>query len=500
MASHDDRPKDACGVVGAWQPGQHVAVLVRRGLLALQHRGEESAGIVVTDAGQSRRLVGAGLVGAALPAREVLALPGSLAVGHVRYSTAGARSVVGAQPIQRRVAETTLSLAHNGNLVNCTELAMAAGLPVEPDRTDSDLVATLLADAVRDLSAFGVHGPAAFEQALTLVLPRLVGAYSFVLSDGELLYGVRDPNGLRPLCLGRLSGGWVLASETPALDEMGAQFVREVDPGEVVVIGGSVARVRSIRPFPPEQVRTRLCLFELVYFARPDGHLRGTSVLQARYRAGEALAEHAPPPVDRHRPALPTVVISVPSSADAAARGYADRAGLPYRRGLSRNRAVGRSFLAPLQSERQQKVGLKFAPVPEVVSGHRVVVVDDSLVRGTTTRTVIEMLRIAGAAEVHLRIASPPWRWPCYLGIDAGHPQDLAAAVCTLSELRAQIGSDTLAYLPLPDLLRSTGVEPEEFCTGCITGRYPVPIPAPTRVSTTHLFASCEPLIEGVSA
>jgi len=503
MSRHADRPRDACGVVGVLTAGLPAARLVRRGLVELQHRGEESAGVVAaqTTTGTRVRIVGAGLVSEALPFPDVDRLSGDLGLGHVRYSTSGTRAAVGAQPIVRSAPGVWLAVAHNGTLVNCDDLAASAGLVVGAESTDSELVADLLALRMTEQVAAGATADAAFETALLRVLPQLVGSFSLVLTEGSRVYGVRDPNGLRPLCLGRLPDGWALASETPALDGMGARFVREVQPGEVVVIEGE--SVRSLRPFQPAQTRSRLCMFEFVYFARPDGTLGGQSVETARRRAGEALADYAPLPPRSRWGARSAVVVPVPASAVPAARGYAARSGLPYTEGIRRNAAIGRSFLAPAQAQREVKVQDKLTVVPAAVRGRRVVVVDDSLVRGTTTRAVVRMLRDAGAAEVHLRIASPPWRWACYLGIDAGEQSDLVAAMSTLSEMSELLGCDSLAYLPLEETLTATGMGADEFCSGCITGRYPVPVPVPTLRSHHQLFTdpnNVRPVSEGAVA
>jgi amidophosphoribosyltransferase len=359
------------------------------------------------------------------------------------------------------------ALAHNGNLVGCHELAEAAGVAHHDEESDTHLVSRLLAGSV----AAGTP----FERALLDLLPRLRGGFSFVAADGHRLYGVRDPKGLRPLFLGRLAGGWVLASETPALAAMGATTVREVEPGEVVV--GEDGGLRTHRPFPPEDVEPRLCLFELVYFARADGQLNGGLVHMARHRAGAALADHAPLPVDEVHPPRPAVVVPVPDSASAAAEGFAARSGLPFGHGVLRNRDVGRSFLAPVQDRRERRVRDKLVVVPDLVRGRRVVLVDDSLVRGTTARVVVDLLRDAGAAEVHLRIASPPWRWPCYFGIAVVDAEELAAGTSSLSQIREQLGCDSLAYLPLEALLSAVDEERRGLCTGCLTGRYPVRVP-----------------------
>lgn len=464
-ADRHDRPRDACGVVGVVDPGQPVSRRAYRGLCALQHRGDQSAGIVVGAAGRGTgRVAGPGPVREALALSDVDALDGGIAVGHVRYATAGGLGPGNTQPIERRIGRSWFALAHNGNLVR------TPGAPAGPDGSDSDTVATLLAAALAE------PGCGSFAEVLATLLPQLSGAYSFVLTDGVRLYGVRDPNGLRPLCLGRSGTGWALASETPALAAMGAQFVREVEPGELVV--ADAAGVTSLRPFPADTVRRRMCLFEFVYFSRPDSRLYDRSVYLTRWRAGAALAAHAPLPPDTRRPARDVLVLPLPDSAVPAAEGFAAHSGLPYGQGVLRDRDVGRSFLAAGQGEREQRAAAKFAAVPELVRGRRLVVVDDSLVRGTTTRAVTSKLRAAGAAEVHLRIASPPWRWPCHLGIDVGSAGELAAARSTMSAIRDDLGADSLAYLPLDGLLGAIGAPAADFCTGCLTGDHPVPVPA----------------------
>lgn len=507
-------------MIGVFRHHGPAAAIARAGLIAVQHRGEECAGLWVADGQGRTRIAGAGRVVDVLSRPALAELRGSLAVGHVRYSTAGARSADRAQPIEHHVRGGSFSIAHNGNLIGCAALARSGGIRDDPDRTDSELVAILLAkalsrpvrrsgghpgrvaagaDAAATSSTIAAAGaqvvalqrPAPLERALMATLPRLIGSFSFVLSDGVRLFGARDPKGLRPLCLGRLPDGWVLASETPALTAMGARFVREVQPGELVII--DEAGVRSEAPFPPGTVESRLCLFEYVYFSRPDGVLNGRRIDEARSAAGAALADFAPLGPDSQLPARPGVVVPIPSSAVNAARGYATRSGLPYAEALRRNTSVGRSFLSPTPAERAQKVVDKLVPIPELVSGRRVVVIDDSLVRGTTARAVVDMLRRAGAAEVHLRIASPPWRWPCHFGIDAGDVSELAAGRSAMSEVVAELGCDSLGYLPLDRLAAAVGGTADNYCTGCMTGAYPLPVPTAAPRRTTDLYLSVPP-------
>ncbi|MDQ4133882.1 MAG: amidophosphoribosyltransferase [Actinomycetota bacterium] len=469
----DDTPKEACGVFGIYGPGQPVAHLTYAGLYALQHRGQESAGMAVSDGDTITVVKNMGLVANAFDERTLAPLQGHVAIGHVRYSTTGASTWSNAQPIYRSVGDAGFGLGHNGNLVNTRELAEGAGV-LGNFGSDSDVVAELLQQAVLEAGEGARSDGRDLERALIRVLPRLQGAFSFVLMDDAHVIGVRDPNGFRPLCLGRLDTGWVLASETPALDIVGAHFVRELEPGEMVVLDAS--GVRSHHPFPPERIDPKLCLFEFVYFARPDSSLYGQGVHRARQRMGEALAEQAPLPADTHVPAREAMVMPVPESGIPAAEGYAHRSRIPFGHGLVKNRYIGRTFIAPSQDKRAQGVRMKLNPIRDNIQGKRLVVVDDSIVRGTTTRAMVAMLREAGADEVHLRISSPPYRWPCFYGMDTGTRGELLAADLTISEVREYLGCDTLAYLELDRLVTATGASGSGFCTACLTGEYPVEI------------------------
>jgi amidophosphoribosyltransferase len=465
----DDSPKEACGVFGVYAPGQPVAHLTYLGLYALQHRGQESAGMAVSD-GESMLIdKDMGLVSNVFNDRRLAALTGHLAVGHTRYSTTGSSTWRNAQPVYRSAGETQFALAHNGNLVNTALLADEAGMLPGTVASDSDLVAEILAEQLLD------HGDRAdgrdLEHALMAVLPRLQGAYSFVLADEAHLIGVRDPNGFRPLCLGKLDGGWVLASESPALDTIGAHFVREVEPGEMVVIDATGCR--SHRPFDEDRIDPTLCVFEFVYFARPDAKLYGQSVHLARQRMGEQLAEQAPVDAD--------LVVPVPESGVPAAQGYARASGIPYGDGFVKNRYIGRTFIAPSQELRTKAVQMKLNPLRDNVVGKRLVVVDDSIVRGTTSREMVRMLRTAGAAEVHLRIMSPPYRWPCYYGMDTGDRADLIAANMSVGEIADFLGVDSLAYITIDRLVEATGAAGAGFCSACLTGEYPVEVPVDLR-------------------
>jgi len=469
--------KEACGVFGVYAPGRNVAQLTFDGLYALQHRGQESAGMAVSDGDTITVVKDMGLVSAVFDERTLSILPGHLAVGHTRYSTHGSSNWDNAQPVYRPVARAGFALGHNGNLTNTAELATRAGMLPGMVASDSDVVAELLAQAFPS-DAADAHRADHDELAAALraVLPGVEGAFSFVLLDAHRVYGVRDPNGFRPLCLGRLGGaehpeGWVLASESPALDVIGATFVREIEPGEMVVIDET--GVRSEQLFGPERRDPRLCIFEFVYFARPDTRLYGLEVHGARRKMGELLAEQAPVEAD--------LVMGVPDSGVPAAEGYARRSGIPYGQGLVKNRYIGRTFIVPDQEGRANGVRRKLNPLRDNIAGKRLVVVDDSIVRGTTPRAIVEMLRESGALEVHLRISSPPFRWPCFYGIDTPERDALLAAHRSLDEIRSFLGVDSIAYLSLENLHAAVGGSGAGFCDACMTGHYPVPVPVELR-------------------
>lgn len=464
----DDELKEACGVFGIYAPNQSVAHLTYLGMFALQHRGQEAAGMAVSDGQDVVVVKDNGLVSSVFDDRILNALPGHLAIGHDRYSTTGSSTWQNAQPVTREAAGHHIALGHNGNLTNTSALAESLGmLPGSGAVTsDSDLVVEMLARSINESDSD--HGDErALERALLEVLPRLEGAFSMVAMDEGHVYGVRDPHGFRPLCLGRLETGWVLASETPALDLIGAHFVRELEPGELIVIDAT--GVRSLRAFPESEIDPRLCLFEFVYFARPDSTLYGKNVHAARVRMGEQLAEQAPVDAD--------MVMGVPESGVPAAEGFALASGIPAGQGLVKNRYIGRSVIAPSQEARAAAVRMKLNPLKENLDGKRVVVVDDSIVRGTTQRTLTQMLREAGATEVHLRITSPPVMWSCFFGIDTGVRSELLAANLELDEIRDYLKVDSIAYLSLDRLLTATGTPSSGFCDACFTGDYPVEIP-----------------------
>lgn len=464
-----DRPREACGVFGVYAPDEDVARLTYFGLFALQHRGQESAGIAVGDGREIVVYRDLGLVAQVFNERVLDGLCGHVAIGHVRYSTTGSsHHWDNAQPaFGTRSDGSGVALGHNGNLVNTLELneqLQAAGVELE-STTDSHLIAALLAleetDDVVD--------------AFCSVVPRLQGAFSITAMDEERLIAVRDPHGVRPLVLGKLpGGGWVAASESCALDIVGAEFLREVEPGELVVIDADGPRSISLcEPTP------RLCVFEFVYLARPDSVFFGRSVYEVRRAMGKQLADESPAEAD--------LVIPVPETAHAAAQGYADRSGLPYTDGFVKNRYVQRTFIQPTPSLRAQGVRLKLNALPDVVEGKRLVVIDDSIVRGTTQREIVEMLRKAGAREVHMRISSPPIRWPCFYGIDIADREQLMAADREVEEIRSLVGADSLGYLSIDGMLISTGVPTERFCHACFSGGYPIPVPQETAVTKNML-------------
>ncbi len=413
-----------------------------------------------------------GLVATVFDERTLSGLQGHLAIGHTRYSTHGASEWAGAQPVYRPVGRAGFALGHNGNLTNTAELAEKVGMLPGSICTDSDVVAELLARSFPETEDLA--------RALQAVLPIVEGAFTFVLMNSQRLFGVRDPYGFRPLCLGRLGPeeapeGWVLASESPALSVIGATFVREVEPGELVVIDADGVHSLAI-PWLKE-VKPRLCIFEFAYIARPDSHLYGMEVHATRCRMGELLAQQAPAEAD--------LVMGVPESGVPAAEGFARASGIPYGQGLVKNRYIGRTFIAPEQKDRADAVRRKLNPLHETIAGKRLVVVDDSIVRGTTQRSVVRMLREAGATEVHLRISSPPWRWPCFYGIDTPSSDELLAANHTVGEIAEILGVDSLAYISVENLKAAIGAD-GGFCDACFTGDYPTTVPTQTRVMLTR--------------
>ena len=461
-------PQDACGVFGVWAPGEEVAKLSYFGLYALQHRGQEAAGIAVSDGTGVVVFKDLGLVAQVFDEAALNTLRGHVAIGHTRYSTTGSSVWENAQPTLRSTsAGTTVALAHNGNLVNTADLARTLGGADGASigaTTDTDLVVRLLA----------ARPDVPLEVAAREVLPLLRGAFSLVFMDEQTLYAARDPQGVRPLVLGRLERGWVVASETAALDIVGAALVREVEPGELVAI--DEAGLRSQRFAEPAP---KGCLFEYVYLARPDTTIAGRSVHATRVAVGRTLAREAPADAD--------LVIPVPESGTPAAVGFAEESGIPYGMGLVKNSYVGRTFIEPSQTIRQLGIRLKLNPLREVIRGRRLVVVDDSIVRGNTQRALVRMLREAGAREVHVRISSPPVKWPCYYGVDFASRAELIGHGLSVEEIRASIGADSLGYVSLAGLIEATEQAAERLCRACFDGQYPIELPAADQIGK-HLL------------
>ena len=455
----DDYPHEACGVVGIYSEGEDVARHVFFGLYALQHRGQESAGIAASNGGDIRTKVSMGLVGQAFQENDLLGLPGHIAIGHTRYSTTGGSVIDNAQPICSVSASVNLALAHNGNVINAVELKeeLARWGCEFHGSNDSEIIAHLIANA-----------PALdWEERVAYCMRRLQGAYSLTIMTPTELVGIRDPLGVRPLCIGKLNDGWVLASESCAFDHIGARFIRDVEPGEAVLVDGD--GLRTIYKRPPDNGRESAgCVFEYIYFARPDSVIGGRLVHSARAAMGAALAREYPIDAD--------MVIGVPDSATAAAVGYSQEAGIPYAEGLVKNRYVGRTFIQPDQQLRDLGVRLKLNVLPEIIGGKRIAVVDDSIVRGTTTPHVVNLLRRGGAREVHLRICAPPIVSPCHFGVDMATRPELIASGMSVEEIRDYVGADSLGFLSHEALVRSVGLARNSLCMACFTGEYPIPV------------------------
>ncbi len=448
-----------CGLFGIRSPERDVARLTYFGLFALQHRGQESAGIAVSDAGRLTTLRDMGLVTQVFDEQKLRGLRGELAIGHTRYSTTGSSQWWNAQPLVQHGSARTIALGHNGNLTNAAELRddLAADGHSLATTADTEVIAALIAS-----------NPAPLAEAIAETMCKLDGAFSVVALSEDKLVAFRDPRGMRPLCLGRLDGDWVVASETCALDLVGAEFEREVRPGELLVIDHQV----DSRQVMPLDNHGALCIFEFFYLARPDSRLAGVEVHGARVRMGERLAEESPVEAD--------LVLPIPDSGTPAAIGFSRALNVPFSEGLIKNRYVGRTFIQPDQGLREQGIKLKFNPLAEV-AGKRLVVVDDSIVRGNTTRQIVQMLFDAGAAEVHLRISSPPVIGQCFYGIDFADPEELIASSKTVEEVREHIGATSLAYLSLEGLQASTRRPASQFCRACLTRDYPTAVPREAR-------------------
>jgi amidophosphoribosyltransferase len=454
-------PQDECGVFGVWAPGEEVAKLTFYGLYALQHRGQESAGIATSDGERIFVYKDMGLVSQVFTESDLATLTGNLAIGHCRYSTTGSSTWNNAQPTLRATNHGTLALAHNGNLTNTGDLAEKLSKIIT--NSDDGLNATTDTEIMTALIA--AQEGKNFESSALEVLPQLKGAFSIVFMDEHTLYAARDHHGVRPLVIGKLEHGWVVASESAALDIVGASFVREVEPGEFIAIDQN--GLRSHHWATPEP---KGCIFEYVYLARPDTSISGRNVHATRVAVGEQLA--------KEHPAIADLVIPVPESGTPAAIGYAKESGIPYGMGLVKNSYVGRTFIQPSQTIRQLGIRLKLNPLREIIEGKRIVVVDDSIVRGNTQRALVRMLREAGALEIHVRISSPPVKWPCYYGIDFASRAELIAAGLETEEIRRSIGADSLGYVSMEGLIAATTIVEDKLCTACFSGKYPIQIPA----------------------
>ncbi len=473
----DNEPREECGVFGVWAPGEDVAKLSYYGLYVLQHRGQEAAGIAVGDGAQVIVFKDLGLVSQVFDEQTMASMVGHVAIGHCRYSTTGSTTWENSQPIFRTTAAGSgVALGHNGNLVNTAALAARAhelGLDSSGGATsDSDLVGALLAYGAADKT---------LEQAALDLLPELEGAFCLTFMDENTLYAARDPHGIRPLSLGRLDRGWVVASETAAFDIVGASFVRDIEPGELLAIDADGVRTSHFAAPTPKG-----CIFEYVYLARPDSVINGRTVNSARVEIGRRLA--------REHPVDGDLVIPVPESGTPAAVGFAQESGIPYGQGLMKNAYVGRTFIQPSQTIRQLGIRLKLNPLREVIRGKRLVVVDDSIVRGNTQRALIRMLREAGAAEVHVRIASSPVRLPCFSGIDFASPAELIANGMDADEpaamvdgVRQAIGADSLGYISIDEMVAATEQPSSQLCKACFDGNYPIALPSETAMGKAVL-------------
>jgi amidophosphoribosyltransferase len=447
--------QESCGVFGVYAPGEDVARLTFFALFALQHRGQESAGIATSNGKRLQVCAELGLVSQVFTEDSLSQLSGDFAIGHNRYSTRGSNRMTNVQPLVVGKGANTIAVAHNGNIVNAEHLYQELCEQGYNFRgsTDTEVLANLiLSSPAKD-----------WVDKIRYAMHRLQGAYSLTLLTNRSLYAVRDPLGVRPLCLGTINGGWVIASESCALDHIGAKFLREVEPGEIIAINDS-----GLKSYREESERKALCVFEYIYFARPDSVIDGRLLYPARQAMGEVLAEEHPVEAD--------LVMGVPDSATAAAIGYSRASGIPLCEGLLKNRYVGRTFIEPDQRIRDLGVQLKFNPLPQMLDGKRLVVVDDSIVRGTTTPKVVKLLKRAGAKEVHMRICAPPIRYPCFFGVDMASRWELIAARKTVEEVRDFIGADSLGYLSIDGLIKAIGLPKEMFCLACFTGDYPIPV------------------------
>jgi amidophosphoribosyltransferase len=467
VVDYKKQKQDACGVFAIFTREGEVAKLTYYALYALQHRGQESAGIAVSNGEEILVMKDMGLVSQVFSERDLQSLQGYMAVGHVRYSTTGSSFWENSQPIQVSRRQGSLVVAHNGNLINTDELRDE--LENKGRRfhstSDTEVIAVLLAEAEAE----------EIEEAVREVFPSLVGAYSLAVMTEKKIIGLRDPYGIRPLCVGKYRDGFALSSESCGLDIIGAEYIRELEPGEMAVISEEGLRFeRALEARKPS-----LCIFEFIYFARPDSLLYGTNLYHARKLMGMSLAEEAPVEAD--------IVVPIPDTGVPAAIGYSQASGIPFGEGLIKNRYIGRTFIQPTQEIRRLGVRLKLNPLTRDIKGKRLVVVDDSIVRGNTTREIVQMLKGSGAKEIHMRISSPPDKYPCFYGIDTAIQAELIASTKSVEEIREFLGVDSLHYLSFENLVRSTGRERREFCLACFDGNYPIPVPHGLKLSKYRL-------------
>lgn len=465
-------PQDQCGVFGVWAPGEEVAKLTYFGLYALQHRGQESAGIATSTGEKILVYKDMGLVSQVFNEASLESLQGHIAVGHARYSTTGASHWRNAQPTLGRTAYGTIALGHNGNLTNTAELMEL--LEERYPNHESELRGGNTTDTAVLTALLTGNPDSSLEATAVELLPKVKGAYCLVFMDEHTLYAARDPQGVRPLVLGRLERGWVVASESAALDIVGASYVREVEPGELIAIDENGLRSQRFA-----QEKRAGCVFEYVYLARPDTAISGRVVYEARVEMGRTLAREYPVEAD--------LVMPTPESGTPAAIGYSEQSGIPFGHGLVKNAYVGRTFIQPSQTIRQLGIRLKLNPLREVIAGKRLVVVDDSIVRGNTQRALVKMLKEAGAAEVHVRISSPPITWPCFYGIDFASRAELIASGLGVDDVRQSIGADSLGYLSKEGMIAATNQPESAMCTACFTGNYPIELPTAERLGKNLL-------------
>lgn len=466
-------PQDQCGVFGVWAPGEEVAKLTYFGLYALQHRGQESAGIATSNGKKLVVYKDMGLVSQVFSESALESLVGHVAIGHTRYSTTGSSSWRNAQPTLGRTASGTVALGHNGNLTNTAELLEMLRSRY-PDQSENEITGGNTTDTAVLTALLAGNPDNSLEGTAMELLPQVKGAFCLVFMDEQTLYAARDPQGVRPLVLGRLERGWVVASETAALDIVGASFVREVEPGELIVIDENGLRSQMFA-----KAKRAGCVFEYVYLARPDTAINGRNVYDARVDMGKALAREFPVEAD--------LVIPTPDSGTPAAIGFSQESGIPFGHGLVKNAYVGRTFIQPSQTIRQLGIRLKLNPLKEVIKGKRIIVVDDSIVRGNTQRALVQMLREAGAKEIHVRISSPPITWPCFYGVDFATRAELIATGLAPDDVRASIGADTLGYLSKEGMIAASEQKESELCTACFTGTYPIELPTADRLSKNLL-------------